>query len=105
MDDLRERKFGVAYEKLENIVSDYGATPTAGKATTILDRMKKNDTIMTHVRDHQAAPTCRTLLFEAGSFQSVGQVQKARELLREVIEKYPDTTFADEARRRLAQLP
>jgi TolA-binding protein len=44
-------------------------------------------------------------LFEARSFQNAGQTQKARELLREIIEKYPDTTFAEEARRRLAQLP
>jgi tetratricopeptide (TPR) repeat protein len=104
LDDVRERKFGVACEKLEEIVNDYGATETAKKAQTVLDRMKKNDALMLHVRDHQAAPACRTLLFEAGSFQHVGQLQKARELLREIIEKYPDTTFAEEARRRLAQL-
>jgi tetratricopeptide (TPR) repeat protein len=105
LDDVRDRRFGVAYEKLEEIVSEYGATETAKKAQTVLDRMKKNDALMVHVRDHKAAAPCRTLLFEARSFQNAGQTQKARELLREIIEKYPDTTFAEEARRRLAQLP
>ncbi len=105
LEDLRNRKFGAAFEKLTEIVGDYASTPTAAKAQTALNRMQNNDDIMGHVRDHQAAGPCRTLLFQADSFRGVGQTQKARELYREIIDKYADTIFAEEAARRLAQLP
>ena len=105
LEDLRNRKFGPAFEKLTEIVGEYSSTPTAAKAQTVLDRMKQNDDIMGHVRDHQAAGPCRTLLFQADSFRGIGRTQKARELYREIIEKYADTIFAEEAARRLAQLP
>ncbi len=103
--EIRERKFGPAFERLEEIVEEYGATETAEKARTLMQRMERNDGIMGHVRDHKAARACRTLLTQAESYVRTGRTNKARELYREILEKYPDTIYQQEAARRLAQLP
>jgi tetratricopeptide (TPR) repeat protein len=103
--EIRARKFGPAFERLEELVEEYGATETAEKARTLLQRMSQNDDIMGHVRDHKAARACRTLLSQAEAYVRTGRTSKARELYREVLEKYPDTIYQEEAARRLAQLP
>jgi TolA-binding protein len=105
LDLVRDRQFGRAHEKLAQIVEDYGATATAAKAQTLLERMQKNDGVMGYVRDHKASRACRTLLSQADAYERTGRSSKARELYREIIDKYPDTTYAFEAAQRLARLP
>jgi tetratricopeptide (TPR) repeat protein len=105
LEQLRDRKFGSACEKLEQIVEDYASTDTATKARTVLQRIQKNERIMRYVRDYKAARPCRTLLSQGEMYEHTGQMSKARELYREILEKYADTTFAGEAARRLARLP
>lgn len=105
MEQIRARKFGPATTKLEDIVSEYSSTDTAAKAQTLLDRMKKNPDIMAYVRDYKASRECDRLLAQARTYEQTGQPSKARALYREIIDKYSDTKYADEAARRLAQLP
>ncbi len=105
MELIQDRQFGKAYEKLEQIVEEYGSTETATKAQTVLDRMQKNESIMGYVRDHKASRACRTLLSQADAYERAGRTSRARELYREVMDKYPDTTYADDAAQRLARLP
>jgi tetratricopeptide (TPR) repeat protein len=105
MDALRDRRFGLAYEKLEDIANEYGSTPTAGKAQTMLDRIQKNQGIMGYVRDYKAARPCRTLLSQAEAYERTGRTNRARDLYREIIDKYPDTVYAEDAAERLKRLP
>ncbi len=105
LDLVRDRQFGKACDKLEQIVEEYGGTETATKAQTVLDRMQKNEGIMGYVRDHQASRACRMLLSQGDAYERTRQTSRARELYREIIEKYPDTTYAEEAAQRLARLP
>jgi len=105
MEEIRAGRFGPGYEKLEEIISEYGSTETAAKAQTLLERMRKNEGVMGYVRDHKAARPCRTLMSQAEAYQRTGRIAKAREFYREIMDKYPDTIYADEAARRLAQLP
>ena len=105
LDELRAGKFGEAYVKLEDITADYSATQAAAKAQTVLDRMKKNEDMMLYVKDYQAAAECTSLLSQARGYERSGRPNKAKELYLIVIEKYGDTVHADEARRRIAELP
>ena len=105
IEEIRNSEFGEAYEKLEQIVNDYGTTKTAEKAQTVLDRMKKNEGVMAYVKDHQAAGDCNSWLSQARAYRRVGQVNKAKDLYRMVLEKYPDTIYAEDAARELAELP
>lgn len=105
LEKIRARRFGLAFEKLEEIVNDYGGTSAVERARTMLDRLRANDAVMGYVRDHKASRACRNLMFQAAAFERTGRNSQARELYREIMEKYPDTIYAEEAARRLAQLP
>ncbi len=105
LDLVRARRFGEAYVQLEDIVSKYEATEAATKAQTVRDRMKSNDGIMGYVRDHKASKECMSLLSQARSFVGARRVDKAKEIYRRIIDEYPDTTYAEEAVKRLIQLP
>lgn len=105
LDQLRARKFGPAHEKLEQIANEYGDTEAATKARTVLERMKSNEAIMGYVRDYQASRPCKSLLTQVDTLLQVGKTNEARELLREILNKYPDTVYADDAAERLARLP
>ena len=104
-DLVRARKFGPAYDKLEEIANEFASTDTATKAQTMLERMKKNDSIMVYVRDHKASRECERLLAQARTYEQTGHPGKARALYREILDKYSDTKYADDAAKRLAQLP
>jgi tetratricopeptide (TPR) repeat protein len=99
------RRIGEAYEKLEQIVNDFAATPAASRAQTVLDRMKENVGVMAYVGDHKTQPECERLLSQARSFEQVGRTSDAKRLYRQIIDQYGETIWADEAARRLAQLP
>jgi len=103
-DALKERSFGEAYDTLQKLLKDFSDTPVASDAQTILRRMEKNPTIMSVVRDHQAEAACNNWLGQARSYARAGNFERARELLRKVIDTYPETRFADEAWRELGQL-
>jgi TolA-binding protein len=60
---------------------------------------------MGYVRDHKASKECMSLLSQARSFVGARRVDKAKEIYRRVIDEYPDTTYAEEAVKRLIQLP
>jgi hypothetical protein len=105
--DLRAqpRRIGEAYEGLERILKEYGSTPAATKAQTVLDRIKKNNGMMDYVRDYKARNDCELMLSQARAYERGGQVNRAKDLYRQVIQKYGDTIYADQAAKRLAQLP
>jgi tetratricopeptide (TPR) repeat protein len=105
LEKIRARRFGLAFDKLEEIVNEYGSTSAVERARTLLDRLRANDAVMGYVRDHKASRACRNLLFQAGAYERTGRTTQARELYREIMDKYPDTIYAEEAARRLAQLP
>jgi hypothetical protein len=104
MDEIRDRKFGEAYTRLEDIVEDFGSTETATKAHTLLDRMNKNERIMGYVHDFKAAPACRALLSQAEAYLRTNQAAKARDLYKEILDKYGDTIYAEQAAQRLSQM-
>ncbi len=102
---IRERDFGAAFDNLERIVNEFPSTETVTKAKVVIQRMRANEGIMGYVLDHQAARTCRSLLSQADAYQRAGQVSKARQLYREVIDKHPGTIYEHEAIERLKKLP
>ncbi|MFH1747383.1 MAG: redoxin domain-containing protein [Planctomycetota bacterium] len=104
-DDLWNRSFGPACETLERLLKDYDDTEIAASARIILDRMEKNQTIMGYVRDHKASRDCTNWMGQARSFKRVGNFSKAKEYFRKVIDEHPNTIFAEEAYRELAELP
>lgn len=102
---LKERKVGEAYDSMQQVVKEFADTDSAQAAKRIMARMKEHKPLMSMVRDHLAARDCKAWLSEARSYiRNRRSKTKARQLLRQIISKYPDTTYADEATAELAKL-
>lgn len=102
--DVRERRFGPAWQALDTITNDYGDSEAAEKARTVRNRMEQNPRVMRLVRDFTSAPHCRRLISQAESFARTGNLERARALYREILDEYPETSWADEAARRLSEM-
>lgn len=105
LEDFRSRSFGDAFVALERIVSDYPESEAAEKARTVIARTEKVEGIMGYVHDHKASREANSLLAQGRAFEAGGRINRAKELYREVLEKFDDTIYADEAVRRLQRLP
>lgn len=101
---LRERRVGEAYEALQEVATEYQGTAAAAAAARIRERLEQNRAALAEVREYQAARECETWLSQARSYIRTGRTEKARELLRQIVEKYPDTSYGDEARSELGRL-
>lgn len=101
---LRAREFGRAYADLQSIAKDFDKTESAEAALRIAERMKKNAAIWSVVRDSVAAKDCEGWLSQARAFIAARKFDKARDVLQRIIAQYPDSRFADDARKELAKL-
>lgn len=104
MELLRGKHFGEAYDLLKDI-SDSADPDISKNAQTLMERMQKNEAVMAWVRDHEASRECGSLLSRARTFLLNRQINKAKALFHEVIDKYPLTSYADEAADELSKLP
>lgn len=102
---LKELKVGQAYDAMQQVVKEFAGTDSAQAAERIMARMKEHKPLMSMVRDHLAARECKPWLSQARSYiRNRRSKSKARQLLRQIISKYPDTTYADQAAEELAKL-
>ena len=104
-DNLKARRLGECYNKLNQIVTDYSATEAAQYAEAMLARMKKNKAVWALVLDHQAAAECKQMLARARNLISRGRTQDAESLLRRIMAEFPDTKWAEEAMTELKNMP
>lgn len=102
---IEARRFGPGYELLQQIIKDSADSEVASSAEEIVERMRKNEDVMREVRDYLAKRDCEAWLGQARSFIRSNRKDKARELLRKIIETYPDTRYSDEAYRELITIP
>ena len=101
---LRNRKFGQACKMLERIIAEYPGSDEAGRAARIKTRMEANEKVMAYVRDHKASRDCKAWLANGRSFAKAGRRTEARRLFRKILDKYPNTSYADVATQELARL-
>lgn len=104
-DAIRERKFGEGWVKLTEVIEKYPRSEAAGYAREIKQRIEQRPAVMAYVREASASQDCEMWLSQARSYTSVRRYDKARELLRKVIDQYPNTTYANQAADQLAKLP
>lgn len=105
IEDIKSREVGSGYVTLEEIVSENPGSETARDAQKIMDRMNKNDGIMGHVRDFKSKKECTMLLSQARNLIQVKQYAKAKELLKQLMEKFPDTIWYEDALEEMRKIP
>ncbi len=102
---LRERDIGEAYEEMDKIAKEFPGTETADAAKRIMGRMEKHEAMSSVIRNHMAAQDCEAWLSQARSYiRSRRNLDKARQLLHDIIRKYPRTSYADQAAEELSKL-
>ncbi|MCA9244250.1 MAG: redoxin domain-containing protein [Phycisphaerales bacterium] len=103
--DVRSRRFGPAFKKLEMILRDFDGTEGAEYAKPIKKRMEDNPAVMAEVRNAKASADAGQWIAQARNFISRGRYDEARSLLRDVIREYPKTSYEDEAIKLLIEIP
>ncbi|MHC4091925.1 MAG: hypothetical protein ACYSVY_16945 [Planctomycetota bacterium] len=104
-DDLKARRFGDSYTKLNEIVTDYPNTEAAEYAEAMIQRMKRNRAFWIQIEDHKVGGECRMLLARARNLKKQRRYREAEEVLRRIMTEYPDTIWAEEAVEELKNMP
>ena len=95
-----------AYLKaLDDLAAKYPDTPAGQTAAQKAEAMRADPSVMKQIQSEAADKQCKSLLSMARNYLKAGMPEKAKPYLEEVIEKFPDTAYAEEAKKLLAQTP
>lgn len=93
-----------AVEMFTRIVNYYQDTAAAEEARVDLDTIYGDDELQRTVANERAREQCELWLRQAKNFVANGQIDQAQRRYNRIIEYYPDTDFAEEARKALEEL-
>ena len=91
-------------DNLGVIVKLYRDTPTGRKAAPMLKQLGANESVMAAVKKWRAVERVRQLLSAARMYAAANMYEKAAGYYQQLLEKHPDSQFAPEARKELAEL-
>ncbi len=103
--DIKARKIGSGYRKLDELVTKYPGTEAGEIAKGMIARMKENANVWGYVMDDQASAEAGKLIAQARSLLKSGRCPDAKKLLERVLDEFPGTTFEAEAKQELIKLP
>lgn len=98
------KKYPQAIKAYESVIEEYEGTAAAGMAKTKLKQLRTDKTIGKEIREAEAAKKCKGWLQMARSMVKNGKPDAARKYYQNIIEQYPDTSFAETAKAELAKL-
>lgn len=105
IEDIKKQQFANAYERLDQMVNERGQTDASKDARVLMDRLESHPEIWPQVRNHMAADQCEPKLSQARSAIRRKRYRDAQRILRQVMDEYPRTVYAEEARKLLIELP
>ena len=94
-----------AYERFRAVSMDYAETAAAGDALIAVKAYDADPIFTLKRRDAIAAPKAEPALQNAENLRRNGRSDLARRKLQDVIDSFPNTTFADKAKKALDGLP
>jgi len=101
---LADEKYVLALRMLDRIVKEYEGTPTAKKAAAKAEEVRADEGVRAKLRAAEEAKYCRSRLSMGRNFAKNGMIEQARKKFQEIIDRYPESSWADEARKELANL-
>jgi len=93
-----------AFDQLKELAALYPDTEAGRKAADKVAEMRADKALMRKLLNQRAARVCEGLLRKAVNYRANGLLDEARRTYRKIIERYPDTDYADEAQRALQDL-
>jgi thiol-disulfide isomerase/thioredoxin len=95
----KEKKDDLAYPRFEQIVKEYPGTPAAADAADAVKAYKSNTAFMTAYVAKTSGKKAQSELSMADMYRSAGSTEKAKTKYQEVIDSYPGTPWADQAKK------
>lgn len=93
-----------AYPKFKGVAADYPDTDAGAKAADVVKEYEKDAAFVKRVTDSAASAKATSTLKVAQSYASAGRTDMARKKYQEVIDQYPGTSYADQAKKALAAM-
>ncbi|MCX7805563.1 MAG: tetratricopeptide repeat protein [Planctomycetota bacterium] len=94
----KKGEYGGALDRYKAAGERYADTAAGGRAKAALERLAKDPKAIAAEGEREA----RKMLSKADSYLANGMTAEAREIYEEIIRKYPDSSSAKQARRKLA---
>lgn len=99
-----EKKDELAYRRYKEIVGQFASTPAGAKAADAVKEYEADAAFMKRLKEQSASTEATAAIGLADSYAAAGKMDQARQIYQSVIDKYPGTTYADEARTKLGAL-
>lgn len=93
-----------AYHKFKSITLDYPETPAATEAAEVVKTYDADSNFQLKLKDNATASKAKPALSMADSYAKNGMTAQAKQKYQEIIDEYPGTTYADNAKKALANL-
>jgi hypothetical protein len=93
-----------AYRRFKGITLDYADTPAAKEAAEMVKKYEADPAFLQKLRDNAAMAKAKPALSVAENYAKNGMIPQAKKKYQEVIDQFPDTTYADTAKKALANL-
>ncbi len=100
----KKKRYAKALKEFEKIVKDFKGTKCAEKAEAKVEKIKANKKVMAKIRKTEERKTCELWLSSARSLAQQGKKEQATEYYNRVLKEYPDSPYAVEALKGLAEL-
>jgi thiol-disulfide isomerase/thioredoxin/tetratricopeptide (TPR) repeat protein len=91
-------------EELGNLADKFPDTKAGHAAAARTAEMKADKQLMARIRLQAVEKDCKSWLSMARNYIKAGMPDKAKPYLKDILAKYPDTPFAEEARKLLAEI-
>ena len=88
----------------KKVAADHPGTETGKEAAAHAEKMEKDPEIRKQLADARSAGACRKLMQLGDSFAKNKMPEKAIAKYQEIVDKYPETSFAAEAKKKIEAL-
>ncbi|MHC5078097.1 MAG: C25 family cysteine peptidase [Planctomycetota bacterium] len=100
----KRNRFREAIRTYEELIKKYAASRFAAEAKKRLERLASDTEVQKAIEKKKADSWCRGMMALARTWEKSSKPAKAAECYRKVIDKYPDSTWAVEAKKALEAL-
>jgi thiol-disulfide isomerase/thioredoxin len=99
-----QKKDELAYARFADVVKSFPGTDAASQAQAALNKYQQDAAFMKRMLEHTAAGKATAALHLADSYKAAGDLETARKKYQSVLADFPNTSYADLARKALTDL-
>ena len=100
-----EKKYEQAYAAFKPVITQFANTSAAETPQAEVKHYEKDLNFLKRANTASLQRQAQSMLNMAVSYKAAGRYDLARQRFHPVIEQFPNTTFAETAKRKLADLP